>query len=867
VRDLLLTRQGLVFVTSAGRAQSQARIDGILLELANVGYVVSSRLSERLTRFSWEELTAFRTWSLAALSGQWGADRKHTPLFRKFPDGIPEDTSRLWWSKVLVHFLQAEDQPCLFCRRKGSTHVLDPCRHVVCAHCFDGANYSACPVCEHHVNRSSPFFLASPVRELPSEHIAFKLLDLGQDEPAEARALFLSLCARTQALSPVDRDALVTIVNEYATEVLDWVPPAIPVRENVALVLGTLFQRLSGAEVLPLAKRFITTATDVLRFIAVLSGTDGSLLRETVWRVTSHTAPPSRFWSRVASVLGASPPAPTQTTTRIPIRVARFRMAKLPRSLRRALLVLLQGMDPDCLVEDMLRHRSYWVWVGQFLHPQEYAKACPNVARAFQIVRQKAPDGTPAPHFETFNARLERAAIDKNIRSLLRLFAERPGEFARHLDHALRLAEDDATRELVVEAFVRGLPAMATPVLVTLLFHLPTRTQKAAVRVYWPKGRVAKGVSSADERAVLSAVNIASAVRALENELLQRFGSKPKYTHCVVDEQLKTVMVPFNERTASKAAVTLPRGSRIPVPEGKIVRLFLHWCQPQRGVEGAGDEANWRDTTDLDLSVGFYDDRWQFVDVCSYYQLKAVGKAGSLIAESAGDLQDAPWPDGASEFVDLHYEQGLNEGIRYAVMVVNAYTGLSFSQLERAFAGIMLRDDASGQHFDPRTVQLKFALDGENGVYLPLVLDIRQRQLHWIDVHAKGQFEMNNVETSKTAIAKICPEFMMYFESGVRANLFSLGLLHAAARCERVTLRGPTTRQFVRKSGESPVEFHARLLGQVADEERFADFTADASPALALLYKGDIELPKGSAVYVLFREQVTPTLSASDFLT
>src|SRR5206468_2170242 len=119
-------------------------------------------------------------------------------------------------------------------------------------------------------------------------------------------------------------------------------------------------------------------------------------------------------------------------------------------------------------------------------------------------------------------------------------------------------------------------------------------------------------------------------------------------------------------------------------------------------------------------------------------------------------------PDGATEFVDVDRVQALEAGIRYAVAVINNYSGMPFSLLERGFAGLMLRDDPAGKHFDPRTVELKFNVIGENGVFLPLVLDVREGILHWLDVQAKGQFEMNNVETSKKAIAKLCPELMTY---------------------------------------------------------------------------------------------------------
>jgi hypothetical protein len=290
------------------------------------------------------------------------------------------------------------------------------------------------------------------------------------------------------------------------------------------------------------------------------------------------------------------------------------------------------------------------------------------------------------------------------------------------------------------------------------------------------------------------------------------------------------------------------------VPAGKLTRLFLHWCEPEGSRHG----------TDLDLSIGLYGAAWNYVGLCSYSQLEARTAGGTVIARSAGDLQDAPWPDGATEFVDLHREPALAAGVRYAVMVVNNYSGLPFSKLARGFAGLMLRDDADGHHFDPRTVELKFTLEGENGVFMPLVLDLAANTLDWVDVHAKGQFQFNNVASSNKAITKICPEMMMYFASGVRCSMFELGLLHAAARCERVFVRGATIAEYNRRAGETVEAFHARLVRGDADEPR-SRVRLDP-PVLALLYRGDLALPDGSSAYALFRESVIPSVAASDLL-
>jgi hypothetical protein len=831
-RAVLLRRRGLVFVEGGGAASvPKQHLEALEIEWAALGYVPSTRLRSRLAQLSRAELGEIHHWVHGVLARQLGAHRKHVPLFRSFPDGIPDDTTELWVRKVVSLFLQDIDQPCLFCGAVGTTHVLDPCLDVVCDRCFDGASYSACPVCERKVDRSSPFFRPSPERKLPaSEQVTLKRLDLGDDPEAQTRALFLSFCQRTQAMSPNDRTDLETIVLELGDTVLGWLPEKIPVKENVALVFGTLFTVVDPAIVLPVAQRYLKTATDVLRFLAVLSGADASL------------QPEKRYKGIV-------------NRKYVYQNVRRFRMARLGRPLRRALLALMEGFGEEALTEDMLRHQSLWVWAGEFLHPHEYAKRFPKVAQAFQVVRKFAPDGTPAPAFAGFKARLEAAAAANDAPAMVRLLRDRPGELGRRFDHALRVAgEDGHAVDEVVRAFQGAAPRLSTPLLLTLYRFLPARVRRVQRRVYWPKGAVTTGFWAPDERKPLTADAIGAAMNAVTAELLRRFAEKPALDTIVIDRALRQIMVPFNERTAARSAVALPRGSVVPVPRDKIVRMFLHWCQPEKD----------RSSTDIDLSVGFYTNTWKEAGVCSYYQLKLVDGQKQVIAVSGGDCRSAPFPDGASELVDVHWENALAAGARYAVMVVNNYAGLPFSQLERGFAGLMLRDDAGGQHFDPRTVELKFDLQGENGVYMPLVLDLQENVLHWLDVYATGELVFNNVATSRRAITSICPTLMEYFASGIRPSMYELALLHAAARARTVLVRGSKVRRFQRGDGEDVATFHARLARDEGGEQ--IGFAIGKGRTLAVLYRGDVELPEGTERYVLFPEQVAATISASDLL-
>jgi hypothetical protein len=304
--ELLLTRGGLVFVEPGSGGAADSLVGAVELDLAELGYVVSSRLRARLATLGGPELTAARAWMLGGLAAALGADVKHEPLFARFPEGVPEDTGELWLRKVLSHYLQESGQPCLFCRQTGTTHVLSPCRHVVCDRCFDGSNYTACPVCERQVDRSSPFFQPTPAarRDFPAERVTFKLLDLGEDVVAATRALWLSFCERKQAMSPVDVAALSVIVRQHEAGVLAWLPAVIPVKENVALIFGALLQLRPHEEILPAARPHLKTATDVLRLLVAYCGADPSLAGQELPLSPAQLKHPGRWHGKMATLIG-----------------------------------------------------------------------------------------------------------------------------------------------------------------------------------------------------------------------------------------------------------------------------------------------------------------------------------------------------------------------------------------------------------------------------------------------------------------------------------------------------------------------------------------------------------------------------------
>jgi hypothetical protein len=73
--------------------------------------------------------------------------------------------------------------------------------------------------------------------------------------------------------------------------------------------------------------------------------------------------------------------------------------------------------------------------------------------------------------------------------------------------------------------------------------------------------------------------------------------------------------------------------------------------------------------------------------------------------------------------------------------------------------------------------------------------------------------------------------------------------------------------EFTRGRDETIGAFHARLVAGEPDATRNFSPRPDGPAMLALLFRGNLELPAGSHVYALFRESVTPTMTASDLLS
>ncbi|MFC4060085.1 RING finger family 4 domain-containing protein [Planomonospora corallina] len=792
-------------------------------DLLHLGHLLSAPLRHRLGELDETGLANAGRHLVQAILAERGGHVGHVPLFRNFPESVPADTAEFYVRRVFALLLQEPAQPCVLCGGTGAVHPVSPCAHLVCRTCWDGADFSACPICHRRIDPDDPFLRPAddPVAESAARDRAIParpvLLSLCDDPAGSARDLLQTLLTRQTPLRPEDLTAVIDLTGDFWPDSAGWLPERIPVRETRAAVLATAVRRGTPEELPGLLDRHTDSATDVLRLLHLLMGGDAGL----------RVRPPRR----------SSPPRP----------------------LRQALLSRLDRMSLSRVLDDLHRHPEAWKHMAEVLHPFERYRRYPDAALAFAVLRGTRLDtGTPfaeelleraaahpgALRFDgvrlrplTFAGQVEAALRDGDHSRALDLLVRRPGELTRRLAHLARSAPASSSASAagpsastqtghtpsgtpaalsqaghtpsgagaasdLAAALTRAAPAVSPGVLISALGRL--RTPPGGTPMFMPRGGSARIWTQPDALPPVPPDTAAALSAVITAEMLRRASALPPVELAVLDEELADLTAPAAERSASSALVRLPRGSVRPLPSGDRIRLFLHWAQPEE------------ERVDLDLSVALFDTRWRFVDLCDYTHLRI----GDGAAVHSGDLTSAPEPLGASEFVDLHVSRLHALGGRYAVPIVFSFNDVPFDRLVRGFAGFMDASGSGGTVFDPLAVRQRFDLSGPAKILVPLVADLWSRTMRWADLNLSAFRAFHNVDGYQGRLARLGSALEDVFGLGEHVTLWEVACWHAAARAPEVLVRhrdGGVGR-YVRGATEEIGAFAARLTALTAPD-------------------------------------------------
>ncbi|KPV60992.1 cytoplasmic protein [Paenibacillus sp. A3] len=563
------------------------------------------------------------------------------------------------------------------------------------------------------------------------DQVDLKIIDLGSQK--EFDQTIRNLIAANGSISEQDKEDIEWVIAAY-DDLSAVLPDEIPLKENVGFIVGALLKYNKAS--LDLVGKYVKTATDVLRLAVALSEGDVSLAANTKFR-------------------------------------------KFKRAERRLLLGLLERCGN--IVEDMLRYKHRWIRLGEILHPAEYKKRYARCQEAFDILRNDKP-------YETFGGKVELALRRKDTLLAAALLKTRAGEFARRLDHLLRLSEDTAQ---VIGQFAEVADQASTPVLLQVMAHFSHRQEMRELRTFFPKGNVAKAMAIPNTLPGIHQDVCEAVVDTCRRTLIRRFSELPPLGDVYIDESLKQYLMPFSQRSASKALRTIVRGSRVRMPEGDTIRFFLWWKEGMVNGKHTG-------RVDIDLSAVMYDKNWQYVEHISYTNLRS----DKYKAAHSGDITSAP--QGACEFIDLHIPSIVRYGGRFIVASLNSFTEQPYCNLPECYAGWMMRQSPkTGEVFEPSTVADKIDLTADTQIAIPVILDLVERTVIWTDLALKKHpYYYNNVEGNQKGMVLMGKAMTTL----TKPTLYDLFTLHATARGRKVEHADEAETVFAVDRGVTPYD-------------------------------------------------------------
>lgn len=658
MNEILLRRKNKVILgIGTAKVANDRCITTIMKNIEELGYTFSREVFDVLRTYSVNELTEFYLELKAALMKLKGANVVYMPMYADFPKGVMDAHFSELYINAMVHY--------------WSDGILYPKNH------------------RKRVNDRLPLFDETKV----------KVLQLGSE--ADVRQIFDNICTSRTSISRTDREDIAYL---FETENMK-LPDNIPHKENAAYISALYLQKNPLARVSGLRK-YIKTATDVLRLVTAMSDGDVSLAENT--RYKSFT-----------------------------------------RRQRRMIMELLSGC-PN-IEEDMLRYKERWIRIGERIHPSEfdcsrYTLAYDRAINAFDKLRNNRK-------IETFAGKVEFDLAYGEYESALAELVKRPGELARRLDQLLRVAH----KESVIRSFASVAEKVSTPVLLQVREHFLHRAEQADVRVFFPKGSLAKCHSERNNLPDIDEKYCQEVIRICENALVKIYGQREPMGKVYLSEDYRNYVVPFSQRSASKAMKTIVRGSRLPMDsQTNAVRAFIWWTNMDKCDFESYDSGR----IDIDLSAAIFDENWNYIEHVSYTNLKS---AKYKACHSGDIVNGGPVDgDGVSEFLDVDVDSVVRCGARYVVYQVYSFTCQTYADMPHAMFGWMERADVdSGEIYEPKTVEQKLDLTADSMVCIPVIFDCVKREFIWCDMNMSlsgihANIGGNNLESNLSGVAAVC---------------------------------------------------------------------------------------------------------------
>lgn len=325
MKTIALNRLNILGIAK-GDGLSKAHQVTFLAELAKLGYQVTN--PEMLEHVSISFLMDYKH-LLETLAKKRGGDVDYVPLFKKFPDEVPNDAE--YFLKRIVGFIG--NKLNLFTDAVELQNGTKVPKWL-----FNIYEFGADPITQMQSKELFDSTVKENKKKKGDDHVEWINLRIVHDDLLvdELKDYLTRLVYAKSSIKEELHEDLFRLLDFLGADELD--ADLVVFKETKSLLMKYFWTKGNVEAVTKLAK----TATDILRLFAALTDSDVSLTEK-------------------------------------------IKFPKLSRKARRTVLAVLERSAS--LAEDLNKYKGLWLEIGRYLHPSEYAKQYPRTAAMFDLLR------------------------------------------------------------------------------------------------------------------------------------------------------------------------------------------------------------------------------------------------------------------------------------------------------------------------------------------------------------------------------------------------------------------------------------------------------------------------------------------------
>ena len=378
------------------------------------------------------------------------------------------------------------------------------------------------------------------------------------------------------------------------------------------------------------------------------------------------------------------------------------------------------------------------VWCG-LLHHIHY-KPCCEEARVFtQAMRSKGN--------ESVYSDFEKEMTAGNVRGAVQVLKSGKGSGAlmRNLYYVLSRCQNNEDVDYVLSQVDKSNP-------IILLQMMVAGTNSGERTFRFVKHNLLQVHNETEEEVLARKSRLSPAVAERVTNVLREAVAAAYHGRLgkvYIHPSMAKIAVPLQEATGMSGAGVLPKGSRLPMPEGKKIRAFTYWelvHDIDLSVVGLSDPAR------VDCELMTVEFSWRNM---AYKQNAAITFSGD---------QTSGYKGGSEYFdIDLEKFRSIYPSLRYLVFSNAMYSSSTFDQCY-CTAGYMLRDLLdSGEVYEPKTVKSSFRVNGATTQAHLFALDLVKNEFVWLNVSRHSESHI----TALAGVNFLAP----YFELADKLNL------------------------------------------------------------------------------------------------